>query len=157
MSYTREVVPMHRLISRMAAVVLCAAFAVADCSVASAGRRDLFHSGLHGFRGFCGGVFIPIPCWAAILVTCTEATIPIPSMRTMRPTAISSGSIGPSSTRSCGVASGGACELSPIARNSENRRGIQQFEWRVISASVTFIQPQTSPTQVVMGRLLPGT
>jgi hypothetical protein len=50
---------MHRLISGMTAVVLCATFAVAGCSVAVAGGRGLFHSGLHGFRGFCGGGIYP--------------------------------------------------------------------------------------------------
>jgi hypothetical protein len=148
---------MHRLISRMAAVVLCAAFAVADCSVASAGRRGLFHSGLHGFRGFCGGGIYPyslLGCYPRYLhgsyypYSFYEDDAPdcdfVWVNRTVKHKIVQ-------------VASGGACELSPIARNSENRRGIQQFEWRVISGSVTFIQPQTRPTQVVMGRLLPGT
>lgn len=50
---------MHKLISGMAAVLLCAAFAMADCSIAAAGGRGLFHRGLHGFHGFYGGGIYP--------------------------------------------------------------------------------------------------
>jgi hypothetical protein len=130
----------RRIAGSAAAVLLCAAFAIANPSVAAARgavpgavAASLSMAAASAVStAFTTAGSIPIPCSAAIIpVTFMGAairTILIPLTKTMSLTAISCGSGGPRSGRSFGEASGPASEREDVAAGRVG--GEDQF-WRV--------------------------